>query len=151
MQRRSGQNHPASTGVFLDLLHKLAVHILQPVALIHDDVPPRELLQMLAVPDDDVVSGDNNGWPLIDVKRIAACGAHDCSSQIGAVFGSAVIKDGRDLLISEIRRRRNNEGTRTRGANLLNSSIQLCRTLRGQTTRKGEAERSRRNAQNAIV
>ena len=37
------------------------------------------------------------------------------------------------------------------GANFLNSSIQLCRTLKGQTIRKGEKILSRRYAQNAIT
>jgi len=39
----------------------------------------------------------------------------------------------------------------TAGANFVNSSIQLCSTLKGQTIRKGDSTRTLKYAMNAIV
>lgn len=80
MERCSSQDHASSARVLFDFLHKLAIHVLKAMPLIDNDVSPTSFIHVFAVLDDDIVCGNHNGWPRVDVIYVMVFGIHDSLS-----------------------------------------------------------------------
>ena len=97
MKRRASQDHATSAWIFLNLLHKLAIHVLQAVALVHNDVAPVNLLHVLPVSNDDIIRSDSDWRPLVDIIRTVVLRVHDSPAQLGSLVRSSMVENGRDL------------------------------------------------------
>ena len=101
MKRSSSENHATGAGIFLDLLHELAVHILQTMTLIDNNVSPANLLHVFAISNDNIVRGNYNRRPPVNVIGVVVFGIHLILPELGAMLGSTVVEDGGNLRNSQ--------------------------------------------------
>jgi hypothetical protein len=60
LERSTGEQKTIGTRVSLEFANQAAVHILETMAFIHDDILPAILLQMLSIVHNDFIAGDDN-------------------------------------------------------------------------------------------